>query len=1350
MKRSLKQQLMRWMSGVLALAVVMPLLVGLSGLQPVYAEEDSAHPIIHQIYGGGGKSDTPFTHSYIELYNPTADDVSLSGWKLEYSSSRADAQKHAGSTGGQWTSLNLTGTLPAYSSYLIRGAAETTSLQVYTLDAYDQEWPGRVIDNDQYSLRLVNGDATVDQVAVKESGLEGEAIAAISKQQSVRRIDFKDTDNNGSDFENLVFSRKSFQDSGKTELELQAFVDQYRPRSSAEGAWGLAPTGGEEPGQLPDEDDTIIKIFHINDVHSRASYATSPPNSYPQIGYAQFKTFVDKESQDADGKLVLDAGDTFHGQSFASIERGASIAELLRAVGFDALSPGNHDFNYGWERLLALEELSGVPLLSANTMRNGQPLFETPTMIKVIDGVRVGLFGLTTPETAYKTNPNNVVGIDFGTDQQVVDRAKAAVQQLRETQQADIVIALTHLGDDASSTIKSTDIAAKVPGIDLIVDGHSHSNYPTGTKVGGVTIASTGEYFKNAGVVTIGYDKESHQVTAVSAVSKSAAELPLDVYPEDETVKGVYTSIIARQSGELNQVVGSTPIALSGERAIVRSGESNLGRLIADAMLAESGADVSITNGGGIRQSIAAGPVTKKQIIDVLPFGNYIITKSLTGAQIKAAIEQGMTFGAGSFPHFGGMEVTVEKYTAPAGDTTVEKGRIVSIKVDGEPISMTKSYVVATNDFMAAGGDGYTALQAAPVVNNFAALDEALIDYLGELDADEFAAIDAERRLILADKQGGLSHLGSYSTGKSSSDGGIAEIVAYNPDNRKMYTVNGADSSIDIVSLADLESKPGNRLVLDKRIDMSTLDFGRSDGFAFADITSIDINTERKLVVAAVQEKDYAKQGAVLFMDYEGNVLRTVRVGIQPDMVAFTPDGRYVLTADEGEPRMGYGTDAVDPKGSVSIIDLSAGLTQAAAKVVTFDAYDARRSELVADQVVLKKNTMPSVDLEPEYIAVAPNSKTAYISLQEANAIATLDIEKGEFTSIKGLGFKDHNLPGNELDLFRGSTIDIRNHDVYGVRMPDGLAVTEIAGKSYLLTPNEGDSREWGSYTNLRTATIDGNKFDALISEEHDGLDPDKTYLLGGRSFSIFDAATMELVFDSGSDFERITAERFPQHFNASNSNVELKNRSSKKGPEPEDVKVIEVGGKVYAAIGLERIGGVMLYDITDPKEAKFADYINTRDFSDKIKGDVSPEGLKFVKAEHSPTGYPLLLAAHEVSGTVAVYQLNEGYVEPQPMLPLTLTVDKQTEGGMSTYAYSVKGTPGAPTYTGDYAIVFQVYEDALATTPGTVLIKKVKAGANVRDEEIRISAAKKVKIMVVSDVDGVDSQVLAAAYGAE
>ena len=479
-----------------------------------------------------------------------------------------------------------------------------------------------------------------------------------------------------------------------------------------------------------------------------------------------------------------------------------------------------------------------------------------------------------------------------------------------------------------------------------------------------------------------------------------------------------------------------------------------------------------------------------------------------------------------------------------------------------------------------------------------------------------------------------LHHLSSYSTGTSNPDGGAAEIVKFNADNSKMYIVNGTTKTIDIVKI----NKDGSTSfdAATGRIDVSQM----IPGFSFGDITSVDVNSKNQLVAITVQEEDYAKAGAVILLNYDGELIKHISAGVQPDMVTFTADGNYILTADEGEPRNGYAEGAIDPKGSVTIIDMTKGAVNAVSTVLTFDRFDSRRDQLIGAKVILKKGAAPSRDLEPEYITVSADSRTAYIGLQEANSIAALDIASKTFTSIRGLGFKDHLLEKNAIDVIKDKKIAFEWHNLYGTYMPDGIALYEKNGKSYILTANEGDAREWGKYANITSTIIGKQKVDVLKNAEHDGLDADKMYLCGARSFSIWEADTMHQVFDSGSDFERITADRYPKFFNSSNKDVAIDSRSGKKGPEPEDVKVGEIDGQTYAFIGLERIGGVMVYNITEPANAYFVDYINTRDFSQSIAGDVSPEGLCFVPAKKSPTGKPLLLAANEVSGTVAIFEL--------------------------------------------------------------------------------------------------------------
>lgn len=500
-----------------------------------------------------------------------------------------------------------------------------------------------------------------------------------------------------------------------------------------------------------------------------------------------------------------------------------------------------------------------------------------------------------------------------------------------------------------------------------------------------------------------------------------------------------------------------------------------------------------------------------------------------------------------------------------------------------------------------------------------------------------------------------ISQIASYSVGTPNKDGGVAEIVKFNRDNGKFYLVNGSSNppSIEVVPLSGQGT-----LVKERTIEIKPLveTQSQANGFQYGDLTSIDINTATKTIAAAVQEADHAKNGLILVMDYDGNLLHTYEAGVQPDMVKFTSDGRYILTADEGEPREA----GIDPEGSVTIVDTqSHEVTQ-----VKFD-----QSNVIDDQVHIRgaadgqgiitgKGTKADAlhDLEPEYIALSGDETTAYVSLQENNAVAVVDIAAHSITKVTGLGLKDFSKPGNELDLVKDNTIQLEQAPFHGIYMPDGIDTYTANGQTYLFTANEGDATEWPNRENaakvgdlivgldpssaaaqfLNTQGSRYNKVEAVTDMGNDGV-----YLYGARSFSIWNVDDMSQVYDSGSDFERITGERLPDNFNTSNSKVEKDDRSTKKGPEPEYVTVGEVGNRAFAFIGLERIGGVMTYDVTDPQHPIFVNYINTRDFSAGINTDSGPEGLEFIPAPESPTGLPLLLVANEVGGTVTVLQLD-------------------------------------------------------------------------------------------------------------
>ncbi|MBD8071613.1 choice-of-anchor I family protein [Bacillus sp. PS06] len=534
-----------------------------------------------------------------------------------------------------------------------------------------------------------------------------------------------------------------------------------------------------------------------------------------------------------------------------------------------------------------------------------------------------------------------------------------------------------------------------------------------------------------------------------------------------------------------------------------------------------------------------------------------------------------------------------------------------------------------------------------------------------------------------------VKKIAGYKMGEANEDGGVAEIVKYNSDNKKFYVINGQEQTLDIVSLEGLTSSDTVQQ-LQKEKSINIAEAIQDNNFTYGDLTSIDISTSQDMIAVAVQEKDYTKPGKIVVIDYDGEMKAEYEAGIQPDMVKITEDGKYILSADEAEPRLGLGN--VDPEGSITIVDMNSGNS----KRVKFDD-----ESVIADDVHIRNNGTKAdaiKDLEPEYIAVSKDGKKAYVTLQENNAIATIDIENGKVLSVKSLGYKDHSVPGNELDAARNGKIEFENLPILGAYMPDAVASVNIGGTEYLVTGNEGDATEWGEdeseflnvadFKDIKDSITLTKSFQGMSAEEaqavfdrmkgskdYDKLEvltdrgTDAIYTLGARSFSIWKADTMELVYDSGSDFEQITAERLPDYFNWSNDDDEMDKRSAKKGPEPEDVKVGVIGDQVYAFIGLERIGGVMTYNISNPGNAQFANYLNSRDFSAKIAGDVAPEGLEFVSQDLSPTGRPLVIVGNEVSGTVAV---NEYQVAIQPTTP-----EEPEDNGEETPSENEDTNPG-------------------------------------------------------------------------
>jgi hypothetical protein len=479
--------------------------------------------------------------------------------------------------------------------------------------------------------------------------------------------------------------------------------------------------------------------------------------------------------------------------------------------------------------------------------------------------------------------------------------------------------------------------------------------------------------------------------------------------------------------------------------------------------------------------------------------------------------------------------------------------------------------------------------------------------------------------------------VGTYATGLADVEAGLTsgEVAALNGD--LLFVSNASDVSVDIVDVSD----PGSPALVE-RVDLAA--YGES-------VTSVAAS--KRLVAVTVESG--TSPGRLVVFSHGGDGIRTAVVGAGPDMVTFTPNGGHILVANEGEPS-GYEDGDIDPAGSVSLVQATRR-GPLWVHDIGFDEFDPgrpRAGELPGD-VRIYGSPLPSLDLEPEYVTVADDGRRAWVSLQENNAIAVLDLRSGRVERISSLGFKDHSLPANGFDASdRDGGINIQPWEqVLGMFQPDALAAFRVRGRDYVLSANEGDAREYDGLdeaARLSDTTTD-ESFGPTRADEQLGRlnvttaapgapsDQSVGYSFGARSFSVWDASKGDLVFDSGEALEQHTAAALPDNFNSNNDENSFDNRSDDKGPEPEAAAVGKVGGRTYGFVGLERIGGVVVVDLSDPASPVIVQYLQNRDFSGgEIGPDSGPEVIDFVPAGQSPNGKPMIAVANEITGTVSMY----------------------------------------------------------------------------------------------------------------
>ncbi|PSR19523.1 bifunctional metallophosphatase/5'-nucleotidase [filamentous cyanobacterium CCP3] len=1200
------------------------------------------------------------------------------------------------------------------------------------------------------------------------------------------------------------------------------------------------------------------------------------------------------------------------GEAFGGAGRGDIL--IQNALGFQAIAFGNHEFDLGTAVVAGLIGASedgsfagtAFPYLSSNLDFSTDanlaglvvPDAQTPvpnsiaasTVIEV-NGERIGVVGATTPTISNVNvriaSPGDVTVLprpfDSSPTPEQLDALAAEIQAdvdalLAANPDINKVVLLAHMQQIAIEQ----ELAQRLSNVDIIVAGGSNTRlldetdrlragdtaqgvYPiiqTGADGNPVAVVNTDGNYKYVGRLVIDFDEngvllpESYDPTISGAYAtdeQGVAELG-GAGLADPTIVAITDAlrevIIATESN----VFGVSDVFLEGRRGAVRTEETNLGNLTADANLAvarevDPTTVISLKNGGGIRNPIGqvvvpaggtgdaellpneeipgvkpAGGISQTDIENTLQFNNELSLITVTAAELVALIEHGVSASSlddsvqpGQFPQIGGFSFSFDATAAPGDrvqslaieaedgtdiDVVVQNGEIV-----GDP---SRTFRMVTLSFLADGGDGYpfptgdsanridlvdetaAATGNATFAADFTeqdALAEYLFDNFGA--ATPFEAAETDRSLDtrvqnLAFRSDTvidsvvpvdpvdptpsvpsiLTPIGTYETGVF--DESAAEIVVYDPETQRLFVVNAQVPAVEVLDISD-PSAPTKLF----EIDPSAFGAGANS-----------VAVANGIVAVAIEAAEKTDPGSVVFFDIDGNFLNAVTVGALPDMLTFTPDGTKVLVANEGEPNDDY---TIDPEGSISIIDLSGGLenlSQANVTTADFTAFNSQIETLRAAGVrIFGLNATVAQDVEPEYIAITSDSSTAYVALQENNALAVVDIASSTVTDILPLGFKDHSV--SPLDASdRDDAINIATYpNLFGMYMPDAISLYEVGGETYIVTANEGDARirpdgdledeagnviaEEGVFFNEEARVSDlaldpvafPNAAELQADEalgrltvtttlgdaNGDGL-YEELYAFGGRSFSIWDTQG-NLVYDSGAEFEQIIAERFPADFNANNDeNGTFDNRSDNKGPEPEGVTIGEIDGRTYAFIGLERFGGVMTYDITDPANAFFVDLVNNRNFAGDAEagtaGDLGAEGLVFIGSSDSPNGNPLVVVANEVSGSTTVFDASGlvGLGEPEPEVPDVFLDLRDITGDVAT-TFAVNREAAFDNFVGFYRVTdtnggIDINGNGTADlTPGQA--GYTEAALAARAETVALTTSNLTESVFESDVAG-------------
>ena len=499
-----------------------------------------------------------------------------------------------------------------------------------------------------------------------------------------------------------------------------------------------------------------LVILHTNDVHGRAV----PDPAGGVLGYAAIAQYKKDMEAKGDAVLLLDVGDATQGLPLVNLSQGQTAIQFMNAAGYMALTPGNHEFDWGTDNLKRLAGEAQFPILAANITDHlsGELVFEANKIFEMNNGLKVGVFGLTTPETLTKAHPDKVRGLDILQGDKLYEAAQQQVDELKAAG-ADVIVLMSHLGmDEESAPNRSTDLLEKVQGIDLLIDGHSHTLLEKGETIGDTLVVSTGSYGQNLGVVT--YDGEKWTASQFNSIKKSAvvdvdgtAYSALLTAPLDQEVLALVDGVNAAVQEELSKVFAKTDVLLNGERDPGnRTMETNLGDFATDAILWAAKqalgdqVQAAVTNGGGIRASIAAGDISMNDMKTVFPFGNQVAVLEVKGSELLEALEaatHAAPKASGAFPQVAGIAFTLdttvpyengEQYPDSTYYAPAKPGSRVTIQsIGGQPFDPEAIYTIATNDFTAAGGDTYYAFRYPNATSGYqtgVSLEDALVNFI--------------------------------------------------------------------------------------------------------------------------------------------------------------------------------------------------------------------------------------------------------------------------------------------------------------------------------------------------------------------------------------------------------------------------------------------------------------------------------------------------------------------------------------------------------------------------------------------------------------------------------------------